>query len=131
MMGGLHGMVSDVRSGKGSVGRLLVDTGFAAELSAAVTTIRDAGNHLGDAGQAAEGLATSARTLVQDSTLQTRLQASMENIRKGTEAFSQDMEALKHNFLLRGYFRRQEKAARKQQEEAAKQAAAQTRRNGP
>jgi phospholipid/cholesterol/gamma-HCH transport system substrate-binding protein len=33
----------------------------------------------------------------------------MENVKNGTYSFSQDMEALKHNFFLRGYFRRQER----------------------
>jgi phospholipid/cholesterol/gamma-HCH transport system substrate-binding protein len=33
----------------------------------------------------------------------------MDNVQKGTESFSQDMEALKHNFLLRGYFRKLDK----------------------
>jgi len=34
-------------------------------------------------------------------------------VQRGTEAFSQDMEALKHNFLLRGYFRKLDKQQRK------------------
>jgi phospholipid/cholesterol/gamma-HCH transport system substrate-binding protein len=36
----------------------------------------------------------------------------MSNIEAGTAAFNQDMEALKHNFLIRGYFRKQEKKNR-------------------
>lgn len=113
MAEGLHGLVEDVRGGKGSMGQLLEDTGFSVRLTAAVEKIRVAGEDLGAAGRQARELATSANTLVKDSLLQVRLGASMENIRRGTEAFSQDMEALKHNFLLRGYFRRQEKAAAK------------------
>jgi len=119
MMVGLRGLTEDVRAGRGSVGRLLVDTGFAVELSTAVEKIRQAGERLGAAGQQAEGLAASAKAVVQDSMLQSRLQASMENIRKGTAAFNEDMEALKHNFLLRGYFRKQEKAEKKRQAAAA------------
>ncbi|HLZ89243.1 MAG TPA: MlaD family protein [Puia sp.] len=117
MTKGLRGLVEQVGSGKGSMGRLLVDTVFAAELSGAVEKIRQAGDRLGTAGQQAGELAASAKNLVEDSALQARLQASMENIRKGTEAFSQDMEALKHNFLLRGYFRRQEKKNRQLQKQ--------------
>jgi len=116
MTADLHNITQDIRNGKGSVGRLLVDTAFAIQLDSAVVRIRQAGERLGAAGQKAADLASSARDLVQDTALQARLQASMENIRKGTAAFSEDMEALKHNFLLRGYFRRQEKAAKKQQQ---------------
>jgi phospholipid/cholesterol/gamma-HCH transport system substrate-binding protein len=39
----------------------------------------------------------------------------MANIKTGTEAFKQNMEALKHNFLLRRYFRNQEKQKQKNQ----------------
>lgn len=118
MTADLHNITRDIRNGKGSVGRLLVDTAFAGQLDSAVARIRHAGEQLGAASQKAGDLASSARSLVQDTALQSRLYASMENIRKGTAAFSEDMEALKHNFLLRGYFRRQEKAAKKQQKKA-------------
>ena len=37
------------------------------------------------------------------------LAASMKNIEKATKAFNQNMEAIKHSFLFRGYFRRLEK----------------------
>lgn len=33
----------------------------------------------------------------------------MEHIEKGTEGFNENMEALKHNFLFRGYFKKLEK----------------------
>ena len=33
----------------------------------------------------------------------------MLNINQGTEKFNQNMEALKHNFLTRGYFRKLER----------------------
>jgi phospholipid/cholesterol/gamma-HCH transport system substrate-binding protein len=37
------------------------------------------------------------------------LEQSMKNIETGTKGFSDNMEALKHNFLFRGYFRKLEK----------------------
>jgi phospholipid/cholesterol/gamma-HCH transport system substrate-binding protein len=55
-------------------------------------------------------------TLLKDPALAEKLNVSMDNIRQGTQAFSQDMEALKHNFLLRGYFRKLE---RKEQKDSA------------
>ncbi|WP_343691376.1 MlaD family protein [Chitinophaga sp.] len=41
---------------------------------------------------------------------------TMKAVHKGSEGFSENMEALKHNFLLRGYFRKKEKAAKEAQE---------------
>jgi phospholipid/cholesterol/gamma-HCH transport system substrate-binding protein len=51
--------------------------------------------------------------LLKDSSLTMKLSATMDNVQRGTESFSQDMEALKHNFLLRGYFRKLDKRQKK------------------
>jgi phospholipid/cholesterol/gamma-HCH transport system substrate-binding protein len=51
--------------------------------------------------------------LLKDTALVSRLNQSLDNILKGTDGFNQNMEALKHNFLLRGYFRKLEKKKNK------------------
>ncbi|HVS95613.1 MAG TPA: MlaD family protein [Puia sp.] len=109
----LRELAADINSGKGSVGRLLRDTAFATGLDAAITKIGAAGDQLSRAGNRIGDLAGNANAVVSDSALSANLAASMENIRKGTAAFNEDMEALKHNFLFRGYFRKQEKEAQK------------------
>ena len=38
-----------------------------------------------------------------------QLRQTVTNAEQGTDGFSQSMEARKHNFLLRGYFRKQAK----------------------
>ena len=42
------------------------------------------------------------------------LEETMKNINEGTDKFNQNMEALKHNFLTRGYFRKLEKQKEKE-----------------
>jgi phospholipid/cholesterol/gamma-HCH transport system substrate-binding protein len=37
------------------------------------------------------------------------LDATIKNLNEGTNKFNESMEALKHNFLIRGYFKKQEK----------------------
>jgi phospholipid/cholesterol/gamma-HCH transport system substrate-binding protein len=54
--------------------------------------------------------------LLKDSLLTEKINAALENIREGTDGFNQNMEALKHNFLFRGYFRKLE---RQKKQEAA------------
>ncbi|MGB3151936.1 MAG: MlaD family protein [Maribacter sp.] len=49
-----------------------------------------------------------------DTTLVKQLENTMQNIEQGTGRFNENMEALKHNFLTRGYFRKQEKQKRKE-----------------
>ena len=52
--------------------------------------------------------------LSNDSTLVHQLDRTMRNIEQGAERFNENMEALKHNFLTRGYFKKQEKQREKE-----------------
>ena len=65
--------------------------------------------------------------LIYDDNLSKNLDASVTNMKSGTAGFSENMTALKHNFLLKGYFkkkaRKKEEAAEQAQEDAAKAAA--------
>jgi len=51
----------------------------------------------------------TVHTLLKDTAMAKSLQHTLGNIEEGTDAFKLNMEALKHNFLFRGYFRRMEK----------------------
>lgn len=61
-----------------------------------------------------DSLATSLEGTV------TEAQRTVRSIRKGSDGFSENMEALKHNFLLRGYYKKKEKAAKKEAEKKEK-----------
>ncbi|WP_047414668.1 MlaD family protein [Cellulophaga sp. Hel_I_12] len=50
-----------------------------------------------------------------DSTFVQQLEKTMLNVEQGTARFNENMEALKHNFLTRGYFRKQERKAKKEE----------------
>jgi len=64
-----------------------------------------------------------AGVVLQDKESATKLRATVENLQAGTKKFEENMEALKHNFLFRGYFRRKEK--REQAEATRSQTTAQ------
>jgi phospholipid/cholesterol/gamma-HCH transport system substrate-binding protein len=122
----LHTIIADIKSGKGSLGAILTDTAIAYNLNQAIIKIEMAGNN---ANQLADDLTALSqnvkqdinggkgviKTLLKDSSVVIKLNNSLHSIEQGTEAFNQNMEALKHNFLLRGYFRKQEKQKKKQQ----------------
>ncbi|MCX7546726.1 MlaD family protein [Xanthomarina sp. F1114] len=55
--------------------------------------------------------------LSNDPDLVKQLDETIKNINEGTEKFNENMEALKHNFLTRGYFRKLEKEERKAEKE--------------
>lgn len=53
--------------------------------------------------------------IVKDTSLVNSLKSTLENINEGTDKFNQNMEALKHNFLTRSYFRKLERQEKRDQ----------------
>jgi phospholipid/cholesterol/gamma-HCH transport system substrate-binding protein len=116
----LNDIVLNVKNGKGSVGKLLKDTSFAYNLQEAILKIKAVGEEADSlAGEINKMLAGiqhdinygkgSVNALFKDSLMVVKLNNSLDNIQKGTDGFNQNMEALKHNFLLRGYFKKKER----------------------
>lgn len=60
--------------------------------------------------------------LLNDDGVAEDLEKTIENLKKGTKGLEQNMEAAKNNFLLRGYFRKQEREKEKAQKQAEKEA---------
>jgi phospholipid/cholesterol/gamma-HCH transport system substrate-binding protein len=122
----LNSIISDVRAGKGSLGNILTDTAMAYNLNQAIANVREVGENANQLALDLKGLTASIQQdvstgkgtvniLLKDSALARKLENTLSNIEQGTDGFNQNMEALKHNFLLRGYFRRQEKQRKKDQ----------------
>jgi len=116
----LEGMVADARSGKGILGTVLTDTSLVQELHRSMDMISQAATNTASLSRELERMAASLRyqvdsgngaihALFADSMLVKKVYNSLTNIEMGTRAFNENMEALKHNFLFRGYFRRQER----------------------
>jgi phospholipid/cholesterol/gamma-HCH transport system substrate-binding protein len=49
--------------------------------------------------------------LIQDTTIAQNLNQTIVNLKKSSKGLGENMEAVKHNFLLRGYFKKRAKAA--------------------
>ncbi len=133
----LHGAIGDIRGGKGALGFLLTDTSMAFQLNQAMLKLQSVENQAGqltqDMNHLVEGLQTDIREgkgpanlLMKDSLAAARVQNTLGNLEEGTARFSENMEALKHNFLFRGYFKKLEKekakAAKAKEKEAKKKA---------
>jgi phospholipid/cholesterol/gamma-HCH transport system substrate-binding protein len=102
-----------VRRGKGPAGYLFTDTAFGGRLGHAARQLAGTSDTLAATiGTLKQQLRTEAgplNTLLVDTAFGRNMRQTMQNVNEGTRGFSQNMEALKHNFLLRGYFRRQQK----------------------
>lgn len=129
MVDNLDAIVMDVKKGKGSVGTLLKDTLFAKNLNEAIMKIKGVGDEADALAGTINNLVNSIQqdvnngngtinALFKDSLLAIKLNTSLENIQKGTDGFNQNMEALKHNFLFRGYFKKLEKQKKKELEKS-------------
>ena len=49
--------------------------------------------------------------LLADSTFASKLRVTLNNAQSASAKLDQNMEAMRHNFLFRGYFRKQEKGS--------------------
>jgi phospholipid/cholesterol/gamma-HCH transport system substrate-binding protein len=113
-------LMGDVKAGKGSVGRLIADTGFIQNLDEAVEKIKLVGENANELTGRLNSLAENIKDdyenkkgtldlVLRDTAFAASLNRSMENIKNASDKLDQNMEALKHNFLFRGYFRRLER----------------------
>jgi phospholipid/cholesterol/gamma-HCH transport system substrate-binding protein len=122
LTGSLNDLVKNIKRGGGALGVLLADTSMAGDLKLAIANLKAAtassskatnglNELIGSLRQDIDSGNGSLHVLLKDTATAGNLSKTMENLKNGTQSFSQDMEALKHNFFLRGYFRRQIKAA--------------------
>ena len=126
MVNNLDALVMDVKDGKGSLGALLTDTSFIRHLHVALQKIETIGDEADSLANEINKLVGGIQhdvdygkgtinVLLKDSMMAVNLGASLQNIKNGTDNFNQNMEAIKHNFLLREYFRKIEKQKKKDQ----------------
>lgn len=112
----LHKLVYELRKGSGLLPTLISDTSYAHTFKSALVNIEK----VSQSAQAVSGnLQTLASkmndddnalgVLLTDKEMADRLRRTFENTEHATQKLDQNMEALRHNFLLRGYFRKQEK----------------------
>ena len=119
----VNSLIQDAKTGDGLAAYLLTDTTFAAGLN---KTLRNAqsvslkADHLMDSVsqviaeiQIKDG---NIGKIMADTMLNYNLGQTAENVRLGTQKFDENMEALKHNFLFRRYFKKLEKKKLKEQQ---------------
>lgn len=122
----LHQLIYELRNGPGLLPALVSDTAYLHTFQNALANIERVSANAGEVSDGLQVLAARIReqdnavgVLLGDSTVADQLRATVENTADATEKLDENMEALQHNFLFRGYFRKQKKREARQEREAA------------
>lgn len=116
-------LLKNVQKGKGLAGTVLTDSTMSSKLKTTIGNMEEVskrsvqltGNLNEILKQVKYGKGSAAGAMVADTTMERKLRATLFNVEQGTQRFNENMEALKHNFLFRGYFRKQEKLEKSKQ----------------
>jgi phospholipid/cholesterol/gamma-HCH transport system substrate-binding protein len=120
----LHKLVYELRNGSGLMPTLLRDTAYTETFRATLANLQEVSANAQLVSSNLQTLAAkfneddnAVGVLLSDKATADRLKNTIENAENATQKLDQNMQALQHNFLLRGYFRKQEK--RKEKEAAS------------
>lgn len=120
VIGDLSNLTKDIKHGKGLIGTLITDTTLSTRLDHTLVKLDVAGDNMavitGDLSKVSKNLNSTEGTLgmlIMDTMFVKDLKSAMKNIDQGAGGFNESMEALKHNILLRKYFKKKEKEAKK------------------
>lgn len=129
----LNTLLAELRTGDGLLPTLISDTSYADTFTQALQNVKQVSanaevvaQNLGSLAQKMNNENNALNVLLADSAFAMKLQKTMVNAEQASVKLDQNMEALKHNFLLRGYFRKQEKRKAKQEKEAREAASSNT-----
>lgn len=116
----LNEMMASVNFSESIVGVLLSDTVSASKMINTISYLEQSSKDIKTVVENLNSLLSEIKDgqgalhyLTQDSTLVQDIDSTFQNIKEGTARFNENMEALKHNFLLRGYFKKLEREQRK------------------
>ncbi|HVS97191.1 MAG TPA: MlaD family protein [Puia sp.] len=116
MIANLEAFSVRLRQPDGLVSRLATDTtvftqikGAVARLDQAAAQVDEFSHSLRNAGAALNDSGSPVGVLLHDEDAAADLQRTLKNLRVSSKELSDDLEAIQHNFLLRGFFRKKAK----------------------
>lgn len=122
----LQSLLQELRNGDGLLPMLISDTTYANTFQNALANLEKVSVNAGVVSGELQELAAKINdrdnavgVLLADSAVADQLKSTIENAAQASNKLDENMEALQHNFLFRGYFRKQERRERREAREAA------------
>lgn len=117
----LKNLVTEINGGDGLFTKLIKDSSYAETFDSALSNVAQVGLNAREMSEELKEVIdkfndenNAISVLLADSTFANRLRTTLNNARSASAKLDQNMEAMRHNFLFRGYFRKQEKKAQQQ-----------------
>jgi len=121
----LSQMLTQVNSGDGLITKLIRDSAYAVTFEQALANVAEAGKNTKVMSQDLKEVMAKLNdknnaigVLTTDTAFANKLRGTLGNAESASAKLDANMEALKHNFLLRGYFKKQKKAEEKAKHDA-------------
>lgn len=109
-------LLQELRTGPGLLPMLISDTGYAQTFQHTMANVEQVSVSAGEVSDNLQVLASKINeqnnavgVLLADSVVADQLKSTVENAEQATHKLDENMEALQHNFLFRGFFRRKER----------------------
>ena len=116
----LQRMMHEINTGDGLLTKLIQDTSYVDSFERTLSNVKEVGensrvisNNLKDIIRKMDNDNNAIGVLLADTTFARKLRTTLDNAQSASGKLDENMEALQHNFLLRGYFRKQAKAKEK------------------
>jgi phospholipid/cholesterol/gamma-HCH transport system substrate-binding protein len=119
--GELAKFTSSMNNGNGTLSKLMNDKELANSLKLTLANLEVSTNEFSKFTSAMNNGKGALSKLVSDEQFAAKLDSTMSNLQTGTKGLSENMEAAKENFLLKGYFNKKKKAEAKKLEDLKKQ----------
>jgi len=124
--GELHDLIDELHNGNGLFPLLISDTAYVNTFQNAMSNIEKFSVNAGAVSESLQKLASKINSensavgvLLSDTVAAAQLKSTFENAARASNKLDENMDALKHNFFLRGYFRKQAKREAREEREAA------------
>jgi phospholipid/cholesterol/gamma-HCH transport system substrate-binding protein len=113
-------MIEKINSGEGLVTKLIQDSSYAQTFETALNNVGEVGKNSKIMSEDLKAVISkfndknnAVGVLLTDTTFANKLRVTLGNAESASVKLDENMEALQHNFLFRGYFKKQKKAEAK------------------